>query len=83
MRMARPVAGVSASAEWLDVAGAATFFGLTPKSVCARVARRQLPFRRLGSRILFSRAELIEFLDKLGGCFVAEAIANATHESSQ
>ena len=83
MRVPRPVVGASPSTEWLDVAGTATLLGLTPKSVRARVARHQLPFRRLGSRILFSRVELIEFLAKLDGVTVGEALSNASREDGQ
>jgi hypothetical protein len=70
--------------EWTDVKGAATIIGITEKAVRARVARHQLPHRRLGrknSQILFNRAELTDFLDKLDGCRLGEALANATGEA--
>jgi hypothetical protein len=68
--------GALTPTEWLDVTGAARLLGLTEKAVRARVARRQLPFRRLGAaRIIFNRAELIDFLDKLEGVGVGEALA--------
>jgi excisionase family DNA binding protein len=68
------------AAEWIDVAGAARLLGLTEKAVRARVARRQLPYRRFGYRILFSHQQLTEWLDKLPGVGLSEALANATGE---
>jgi hypothetical protein len=71
-------------AEWLDVTGASRLLGLTEKAIRARVARRQLPFRRLGAaRIIFNRAELVDFLEKLQGVGVGEALANATREGGR
>jgi hypothetical protein len=64
--------------QWTDVKGATTILGLTEKSVRARVARRQLPFRRDRGRITFNRAELVDFLAKLDGVGVGEALLNAT-----
>jgi excisionase family DNA binding protein len=66
--------------EILDVPGAAKLLGLTERSIRARVARHQLPFRRLGGRIIFRRAELLDFLEKLDGVGLGEALANATRE---
>ena len=42
----------------------------------ARVARRTVPFRRLGGRILFVRAELIRFMECLDGVKLDEALSN-------
>jgi hypothetical protein len=70
--------GALTPAEWLDVTGATLITPWTEKAIRARVARRQIPFRRLGSRIIFHRAELIAFLEKLDGVGVGEALANAT-----
>jgi hypothetical protein len=64
--------------ELLDVAGAAELLGLTEKAVRARVARRCLPFRRWAGRIVFRRAELLEFVEKLDGVGLGEALANAS-----
>jgi len=41
------------------------------------VARHQLPFRKLGGRVVFRHSELLDFIDKLDGCSVSEALANA------
>jgi hypothetical protein len=66
----------SVTAEWLYISDAATLFGTTQKAIRARVARRQLPFRRWHGRIMFRRTELLDFLEQLDGVTVAEAIAN-------
>lgn len=60
----------------LDVAGAASFLGSTASAVRHRVARRLLPFRRLGSRIVFLRSEIEQFLATRPGCTVQEAQKN-------
>ncbi len=54
--------------EVLDVAGCAVLLGTTEKAIRARIDRRQLPFRRLGRRIIFLRSELRSYLDALPGC---------------
>jgi hypothetical protein len=68
--------------EWTDVKGASTIVGITEKSVRSRVSRHQLPFRRLGGQIIFNRAVLVDFLDKLNGVTLGEALANAAREAS-
>ena len=71
-------------AEWTDVPGAATLLGLTENAVRARVARKQLPFRRLGpGRILFNLAELADFLGKAQGVGVGEALANVAERNGK
>ncbi|HUF93616.1 MAG TPA: helix-turn-helix domain-containing protein [Candidatus Limnocylindria bacterium] len=62
--------------ELIDVATVAAMLGTTEKAIRARVARRCIPFRRLGARIVFNRAELLDFLEKLEGVGVGEALAN-------
>ena len=62
--------------EALDVRGAATLLGYTEKALRSRVDRRLIPFRRDGRRIVFLRAELLEWLDTLPGCTAAEALQN-------
>ena len=67
--------------EVLDVASTATFLGVTEKAVRARVARRLIPFRKWGGRIVFLRTELLEFLESLPGCDLPDALQNqATRE---
>ena len=45
----------------LDVSAAAQFLGSTDKSLRAMVARRVIPFRRLNTKIIFVKEELILF----------------------
>src|SRR5262245_40067744 len=60
----------------LDVSQTASLLGLSEKAIRNRVDRRLLPFRRLGGRVVFVRAELDAFVAALEGCGVDEAIAN-------
>jgi hypothetical protein len=60
----------------LDVTTFATEFGDTDKGVRAKAARGLLPYRRLGGRIVFIRSEVEDFLRKLPGVSVDEALAN-------
>lgn len=56
----------------LGVREAAAFLGVTEKSIRGRVARRRVPYRRDGGRILFLRAELEAWLDALPGVTLTE-----------
>ena len=67
----------------LDVAAAAVFLGCSEKTVRVKVSQHRLPFRRLGSRIVFRRTELEAFLDDLPGVSVDEAHANAFMQSNR
>jgi hypothetical protein len=58
----------------LDVTNGAKWVGCTEATMWARVDRHQIPFHRWGGRIIFIRAELIEFFTKLDGCSVDEAV---------
>lgn len=60
----------------LDVATAAQYLGVSEKAIRARIARRLLPHRRLGSRVVIPRADLEAFLAGLDGCDPEEAIRN-------
>ncbi len=62
----------------LDVTAVARLLGCSPKSIRARVARRLIPFRRLGGRIVFLRTELVAFIEGLDGCDPDEAHSNLT-----
>ena len=65
--------------EMLDVSGATVFLGLrSEKALRARIARRSIPFRRWGGRIVLLRSELSEFLQALEGVRVQEALDNLT-----
>ena len=50
----------------LDVGTGDAFFGIAPRALRARIARREIPFRRLHAA-LFS-FELEEFVEQLDGC---------------
>jgi hypothetical protein len=75
-------ASTPADDEWIDVQAAARVTGWSEAAIRGRVARKQIPFRKIGegrsARILFNRGELHDFIDKLRGCGVGEALANAT-----
>ncbi len=43
---------------YLNATDAADFLGLTPSALYARVGREQIPYRRVGKRLLFDRREL-------------------------
>lgn len=64
---AREGHGRDHAAELLDVTACARLLGLTPWSVRKRVARRQLPFRKLGKRVMFLKTEILALLDTLPG----------------
>lgn len=51
---------------FLDVDGAAEYLSTTPKAVYHLVERNRLPHRRVGSRLLFDRAELRAFVERGG-----------------
>lgn len=60
----------------LDVRGASAFYGGTEKQTRGLVDRRLIPFKRLGGRIVFLRAELESWLSGLDGCSLDEARTN-------
>ena len=62
----------------LDVPHGAAFLGVTPRALRARVARHQVPFRKMGGRVVFVRSELEKFIETLEGCTVAEALENVS-----
>jgi len=60
----------------LTVRTVAALLGSTEKGIRARVARRVIPFRRMGGRITFIRSEVEQWLAALDGCTLQEAIDN-------
>lgn len=60
----------------MDMAHGAAFLGVSKKMMWARVARRTVPFRYLGRRVVFLKTELEEFLQALDGVKLEEALAN-------
>jgi excisionase family DNA binding protein len=63
-------------ARYLDVEAAASVLGMTASAVRNRIQRRQLPFRKLGERIVVPREELDKYIRSLAGVSAAEAIRN-------
>ena len=59
----------------LTVEQTAEELGLTIKAVRQRIARGQLPFRKLGKRVLIPATELDTFLATLPGRTAKEAVA--------
>ena len=62
----------------LDVRSASALLGAKEKHTRGLVERRQIPFRRLGGRIIFLRGELLAWLSALDGCSLEEAQSNMT-----
>lgn len=60
----------------LDVAKAARLLGMTERALRGRVARRLVPYRRYGSRIIFLKHELERLIADLPGVSIAEARNN-------
>jgi Helix-turn-helix domain len=60
----------------LDVRTAATFLGVSEKTLRGQVERRLIPFRRWNGRIVLVRQELEEFVMTLDGCTVEEVQEN-------
>jgi len=48
----------------MDVDGAATYLGLTPKSVRQRVQDRAIPFIKVGALLRFKKEQLDKWLDE-------------------
>jgi len=67
--------------EILDVTTTAALIGVSEKCIRARVARRLIPHRRWGSRVVFLRAELLDFMRQLAGVSVDEALSNVAQRS--
>jgi excisionase family DNA binding protein len=61
--------------RYLTIAEAASPLGLTAKALRLRLLRGQIPYRKLGARVLISAAELERFLAALPGQTVEEAVA--------
>jgi excisionase family DNA binding protein len=79
--MKRSPAAHQRDGQILHVADVAALLGCSQKSIRARVARQIIPHRRLGSRVIFRRAELEQFLDALPGVSLIEAQNNLAFRS--
>lgn len=60
----------------LDVRNGADHLGVKEKALRGLVARRLIPFRKLGGRIVFLRSELDLYLNRLPGVPLDEAMNN-------
>lgn len=61
----------------LDITGVAELLGTSEKCIRARVARKLIPCRRLGGRIIFVRSEIEEFINALPSIVsIKEAFGN-------
>lgn len=61
--------------KFLTIAEAASPLGLTEKALRQRSFRGQMPYRKLGRRVLIPADELEKFLKSLPGTTAAEAVA--------
>ena len=78
--MAHSKAKKTINGALLDIAHGAAFLGVTQRALRARVARHQVPFRKMGGRVVFVRVELEEFVSSLDGCSITEALLNVRGE---
>ncbi len=60
----------------MSIDAAAEFIGCTPRALRSMAERQIVPFRRRGFRLLFLRSELEQWLDKLPGVSLNQAIKN-------
>lgn len=65
--------------RYLDVKSTARYLGATTNAIYAAVARRQIPYRRFGRKLVFDRLELDVYVKALDGVTVEEAIARLQH----
>jgi len=68
--------------RYLDVKGAAGYLSMTEKAVYWAVARRMIPFRRLGRKLVFDTAELDAYMHALEGVDVTEAVGRRLHNGT-
>jgi hypothetical protein len=66
--------------ELLDIAGAAALLLTTARGIRGRIARRQIPFRRMGRKVYFVKKELETFVHELSGCSLVEAKKNVERD---
>lgn len=69
-----PAIGAPREPLLLDVRQAAAFLGVGQNAVRHWVERRHVPFRRIGGRVFFVRAELLRFLETAPGVSLDEAL---------
>ena len=76
------LAATTTERRYLDVKGAAAYLCMTEGAVYAAVARRQIPFRRLGRKLVFDAVELDAYMHGLEGVDVSEAVARRLHNGT-
>ena len=82
--MREPVS--SLSHRFISLSTAANYLGLTEKALRKRVERREIPFRRVGRKLVFDLLELDQWFATLPGTTLQEAIdryADATRGSAR
>ncbi len=60
----------------MDVRGLASYLGTSEHCVRSRVRRREIPFKKMGGRLLFLKHEIDQYLEQLPGCDLEEAVQN-------
>ncbi len=60
----------------MDVRGLASYLGTSEHCVRSRVRRREIPFKKMGGRLLFLKHEIDRYLEQLPGCDRDEAVQN-------
>ena len=60
----------------MDVRGLAVYLGTSEHCVRSRVRRREIPFKKMGGRLLFRKHEIDRYLEQLPGCDLDEAVQN-------
>ena len=62
--------------ELLDFPTGAILLSVTQGSLRGLIARRVVPFKKLGRRVMFQRRDLLAFIEGLHGCSPDEAREN-------
>jgi excisionase family DNA binding protein len=76
------LAPITTQRRYLDVKGVAAYLSMTEAAVYAAVERRQIPFRRLGRKLVFDSVELDAYMHGLEGVDVTEAVARRLHNGT-
>lgn len=56
--------GPASRSGYVDVRGAAELLATTPKGIYSLVHRREIPYRKLGRKVLFDPMELRAWVDR-------------------
>ena len=68
--------------RYLDVKLAFIYLGTTPTAIYAAVARRLIPHRRFGRKLVFDKIELDTYIKALEGVSVDETVARTLHHGT-